>query len=60
VAAAAARSHAVAGRFTFYANNFRLGTVDDSGGYISGQVGFFATMGSEVLFTNLLITAPRN
>ncbi len=52
--------HAVGGRFTFYANNFKLGEVDDSGGYASGQVGFIATAGAVAVFTDLLITAPRH
>jgi hypothetical protein len=49
----------IGGRFTFYANNFKLGEWDDTGGYASGRVGFIATQGVQAVFTNVLVTKPR-
>ena len=49
---------AIGGHFTLYANNFKQGEVDDSGGYSSGGVGLVATDGARAAFTKLLVTRP--
>jgi hypothetical protein len=50
---------AIGGHFTFYGNNFKLGEVDDSGGYSSGGIGLVATQGARAAFTKLLVTRPK-
>jgi hypothetical protein len=49
---------AVGGHFTLYANNFRLGEVDDSD-YSSGGVGLEASDGAQAVCTHILMTRPK-
>lgn len=49
---------AIGGRFTFYANNLKLGEVADNDPLTSGHLGLTATAGAQATFTNLLVTRP--
>jgi len=49
---------AIDGHLTLYANNFKLGEVEDSA-YSSGGFGLGATEGAQAVFTNILITQPK-